>query len=211
MLETNAFDNICHEHLEYYSMTSLKALLSRHGLRVVDVELNDVNGGSFRVYIKHDGVKAPASGLLRVRRLEAKEKSMKLADIRTYQRFAARVDTIRKKLFRFIKGEVKRGKTVYVYGASTKGNTLLQYFNLDHTLISAAAERNPDKFGKKTAGTWIPIVSDEDARKAKPDYFLVLPWHFLKGFIVQEKAYLKAGGRFIVPLPAFKIISKGTR
>lgn len=206
MLETNAFDNICHEHLEYYSMMSLKALLKRHGLKAVDVELNDVNGGSYRVYIKREGAKTAGAGLERVKKLEASEARLKLADIETYYRFAARVDAIRSKICHFIKGEVKKGKTVYVYGASTKGNTLLQYFNLDHTLIKAAAERNPDKFGKKTAGTWIPIVSDEEARAAKPDYFLVLPWHFLKGFLAQEKAYLRSGGRFIVPLPEFRVI-----
>lgn len=206
MLKTNAFDNICHEHLEYYSMMSLEALLKRHGLKAVDAELNDVNGGSYRIYIMREDAKTPAAGLERVKKLEVMEKRMKLADIETYYSFAARVDAIREKICRFIRQEVKRGKSVYVYGASTKGNTLLQYFNLDHTLIKAAAERNPDKFGKKTAGSWIPIISDDEARAEKPDYFLVLPWHFLKGFLKQEQGYLKSGGRFIVPLPEFKLI-----
>ena len=206
MLEMNAFDNICHEHLEYYSLYSLKNLLKRHNLKVVDVELNDVNSGSFRVYIKHEGKAGTREGLRRVQELEAKEKKLKLEEKETYFHFASRVDAVREEVYHFIKRETEKGKTVYAYGASTKGNTLLQYFNLDHHLIKAAAERNPDKFGKKTVGTLIPIISDDEARMAKPDYFLVLPWHFLKGFIQQEKKYLKSGGHFIVALPKMNII-----
>ena len=206
MLKQNAFDNLCHEHLEYYSMMSLQNLLKRHGLRAVDVELNDVNGGSFRVYIQREGRRAPSKGLARVTAMERSEKRMRLAEKETYFHFAARVDQVREEVYHFIKHETARGKTVYVYGASTKGNTLLQYFNLDHRLITAAAERNPDKFGKKTVGTMIPIVSEEEARNARPGYFLVLPWHFLKIFIEQEKKYLESGGHFIVPLPKMRII-----
>ncbi len=206
MLKQNAFDNICHEHLEYYSLMSLHYLLKRHALKVVDVELNDVNGGSFCVYVEHEAKKAPHDGLTRVNALEKKEKNYKLHEKETYISFALRVEAIRKKIYHFIKKERARNKTVYVYGASTKGNTLLQHFNLDHHLIQGAAERNPDKFGKKTVGTLIPIISEEEARAAKPDYFLVLPWHFLKGFLTREKKYLRSGGRFIVPLPKMRII-----
>ena len=105
-----------------------------------------------------------------------------------------------------IKGEVAKGKTVYVYGASTKGNTTLQYCNLGYPLIKAAAERNPDKWGLKTVGTHIPIISEEQARKDRPDYFLALPWHFMSEFREREKEYLKAGGKFITPLPRVEII-----
>ena len=206
MLETNAFDNICHEHLEYYCMTSLQVLLKRHGLRAVDVELNDVNGGSFRVTVRPEKAKSPVAGLNRVRRMEDKEKKMRLAGKQIYLRFAARVNGIRKQVCRLIKAKQKSGKIIYAYGASTKGNTLLQYFNLDHRFIRAAAERNPDKFGKKTVGTMIPIVSEEEARRARPDFFLVLPWHFLSGFLKRETKYLRSGGRFIVPLPRLKVI-----
>ena len=206
MLQQNAFDNICHEHLEYYSMMSLQFLLRRHRLRAVDVELNDVNGGSFRVYVQHQSKKAHPNGLDRVIELERKESRFKLNDKETYFRFAARVEAIQKQIYQFITRETRKGKTVYVYGASTKGNTLLQHFGLNHQLIEAAAERNPDKFGKKTVGTLIPIISEEEARLARPDYFLVLPWHFLKGFVKREREYLRSGGRFIVPLPKMKII-----
>ena len=119
-----------------------------------------------------------------------------------------RVEEIKRKISNFIKEEAEKGKKIYVYGASTKGNTLLQYFNLDNTLITAAAERNPAKWGKKTVGTNIPIISEEQARKEKPDYFLILPWHFIKEFKERETEYIKSGGKFIIPLPEFEIIDK---
>jgi hypothetical protein len=123
-----------------------------------------------------------------------------------YREFAVWVDRIRQDVVGFIKEQVGRGKKVYVYGASTKGNTLLQYFGLDHTLIAGAAERNRDKWGRVTVGTHIPIVSEEQARTENPDYFLVLPWHFLEEFQAREKTYLLDGGRFIVPMPHFRLI-----
>ena len=123
-----------------------------------------------------------------------------------YIEFAERVERIKDDIVSFIRDQVQQGKKIYVYGASTKGNTLLQYFGLDNTLITAAAERNPDKWGKVTVGTHIPIVSEEAARAANPDYFLVLPWHFIEEFMIREKEYLRAGGRFIVPMPYFTLI-----
>lgn len=203
MLQQNTYDNVVHEHLEYYSLTSLNNLLKRHNLEVFDVKLNDVNGGSFRTYIQQKGYR-PVSA--RVEKLEKFEKKLKLNNKKIYQDFALRVLSLKKKLHNFIKKETEKGKKIYVYGASTKGNTLLQFCNLNKGLISAAADRNPDKWGKKTVGTLIPIISEEQARKEKPDYFLVLPWHFLKEFIQREKHYLRAGGKFIVPLPKFQVI-----
>lgn len=209
MLEQNAFDNICHEHLEYYGLGSLRALLERHYLRVLDVSLNDVNGGSFRIFVTHRDadVGAPQGAAARIRDLEELEARLNLADRGVYEGFAQRIGSIRGNLSAFIRAEVTgRHKTVDVYGASTKGNTLLQYFGLDHALIRSAAERNPDKWGKRTVGTAIPIVSEEEARKSPPDYFLVLPWHFLMEFVQRERAYLQAGGKFIVPLPQFRVV-----
>lgn len=212
MLLKNMFDNICHEHLEYYSLLSLENLLKRHNLEVFDVELNDINGGSFRIYIKYkDGgqaIKISEGAQQRIDNLRNEEKRLKLNDKKIYEDFAERVEKIKKEVFYFIKGEVEKGKKVYVYGASTKGNTLLQYFNLDNSLISAAAERNSAKWGKKTVGTNIPIISEEQARAEKPDYFFILPWHFLKEFKEREAKYLKNDGKFIVPLPEFRIINK---
>jgi len=211
MLNQNAFDNICHEHLEYYSMGSLKHLLARHGLRIFDAELNDVNGGSFRVYVKHDACKSlgdDQASLARLKEIDRLEAAMHLADRQAYDDFASRVHSLRDKLCQFISDERKKGKRIYAYGASTKGNTLLQFCNLDHSLIECAAERNPDKWGKKTVGTLIPIISEEDARVKHPEYFLVLPWHFIDEFVRREEAYLKSGGKFIVPLPDFRLIQQ---
>ncbi|RJQ29492.1 class I SAM-dependent methyltransferase [Candidatus Parcubacteria bacterium] len=210
MLSQNAFDNICHEHVEYYSLLSLENLLTRHGLEVCDVELNDVNGGSFRTYIRHSRkgaqLRIPQEAEARIKSLRKAELSQGIHRRDAYGAFVDRVLKIKDRLRSFIEEEAGRGKKVYVYGASTKGNTLLQFFGLDHRLIEAAAERNPDKWGKKTVGTKIPIISEEQARKEKPDYFLILPWHFLKEFKERESDFLRAGGRFIVPLPSFKVI-----
>jgi NDP-4-keto-2,6-dideoxyhexose 3-C-methyltransferase len=206
MLETNAFDNICHEHLGYYSLNTLKFLLTEYDLKIVDVSLNEVNGGSFRVYIKHEEADCDREGLERVRRLEIKEQTMGLKDKHIYHSFAQRVESVKEKVNTFIESEKRKGKTIYVYGASTKGNTFLQYLGLDHRLITAAIEKNTDKYKKMTVGTWVPIVSEKEGRKAKPDYFLVLPWHFLDYFIEREKQFLADGGQFIVPLPEMKVI-----
>lgn len=205
MLEQNAFDNICHEHLEYYSLATLESLLARHSLDVFDVELNHVNGGSFRVYVRRcdGGVPSAESQRARVAALRSVENRTGLMRKDTYEAFAARVEAEKEKLLEVVHGEVAKGRRVYVYGASTKGNTLLQYYGLDHRVITAAAERNPDKWGKVTAGSWIPIVAEEEARRAKPEYFLVLPWHFMSEFRVREAEFLAGGGKFIVPLPRF--------
>ena len=210
MLEQNAFDNICHEHLEYYSLLSVRSLLERHGLEVSDVELNDVNGGSFRLYVSHRGRRRSSpDGTVRVREMEEAERAAGLHDRSIYVQFAARVNELKASLVNFVTEETDRGKTVYAYGASTKGNTLLQFCGLDNTLIGAAAERNPDKWGKNTVGTLIPIISEEQARADRPDYFLILPWHFLDGFKERERAFLENGGKFIVPVPEFRIIGGG--
>jgi NDP-4-keto-2,6-dideoxyhexose 3-C-methyltransferase len=214
MLKQHDFGNICHEHLEYYSLTSLEYLLARHNMIVSDVELNDINGGSFRVYVRNKDAKGTlfsdptyrklANG--RVNLLRTREINRKLKDIDTYLSFATWVKRIGKDVSHFIYGQVMVGKKVAVYGASTKGNVMLQYFGLNSEHIIAASERNPDKWGLETVGTRIPIVSEEEARTMKPDYMLVLPWHFLEEFKEREKDYLMNGGRFIVPLPHFTLI-----
>ncbi|MFH1702693.1 MAG: class I SAM-dependent methyltransferase [Nitrospirota bacterium] len=214
MLQQNAFDNICHEHLEYYSLASFEYLLKLYDFEIVDVELNDVNGGSFRTYIRNLSAKKELFGdsiireraADRVRRLKESESNLGLNHLETYKEFVTRVQRIKNAVVGFIKEQVRLGKTVYVYGASTKGNTLLQYFGLDNSLITAAADRNPAKWGTKTVGTHIPIVSEEEARAAKPDFFLILPWHFLSEFRKREKDFLASGGRFIIPLPEFTLV-----
>ena len=203
MLEQNAFDNICHEHVTYYSLRSLEQLLQRHDLEVFDVELHPINGGSFRAYVQHPSVRPVSERVSALRGTEAH-----LTAWSTYEQFAERVRAVRDQLSDFIRCETARGKSVYVYGASTRGNTLLQYFGLDHTLITAAAERNPVKYGLLTPGTGIPIVSEQQARDARPDYFLVLPWAFLDEFQRREREFLARGGRLIVPLPVPRLIGE---
>jgi len=210
MLEVNAFDNICHEHLQYYSLLSLKNLLSRHKLTIFDVELNDVNGGSYRCYIKHAAastIKPFPGAEQRIQELEAYETKLGLDTVKAYKEFTERVSKIREQVRAFLQEETAKGKVVYIYGASTKGNVLLQYFDLDTKLIKAATDKNPDKWGKKTVGTLIPIVSIDQYRRDKPDYLLVLPWHFDKEIPEQEREFLKAGGKMIFPLPEFKIVT----
>lgn len=127
-------------------------------------------------------------------------------DLPTYQDFAFFVERIKSDVVSFIGTEVGRGKKVYVYGAPTKGNTVLQYFGLDRALIAAAAERNPDKWGRVTVGSRIPIISEAEARTARPDYFLMLPWYFLEEFQAREKDFLLSGGSFIKPAPSYALI-----
>jgi SAM-dependent methyltransferase len=192
MLEKNDLGNICHEHLEYYSLESLKYLFETNGLEMFKIEENDVNGGSYRIFARH----FKGTGM-------AFDEKVTRQDILD---FGKRLEDNRDKCVSFIKEEVAKGKTVYVYGASTKGNVILQYFGLDDKLITAAAERSPEKWGKYTIGSWIPIVSEEEARAAQPDYFLVLPWAFFDEFYEREKEWRSKGGKFIVPLPEFKIV-----
>jgi len=215
MLEQLAFDNICHEHLEYYSLTSLKYLLDQHGLEIVDTELNDINGGSFRVYImKNEADKtkfasAPYRDVanFRIMSILNYEKKLKLNSVETYKKFFKKISGLREKTVDFIKKEKAKGKIIWGYGASTKGNTLLQWYGLNNDLIDGIAERSPAKYGLKTAGTNIPIESEEKMRKAKPDYLLVLPWHFISEFVEREKDFLRSGGKFILPCPNFEVIS----
>lgn len=203
MLVQNAFCNIVHEHLEYYSLISLQSLLERHGLEVFDLELRELNGGSFRTYIGYKGKRPISNTVYEQMQLE---KLIGLQRKKIYLDFAKRIRKTKKDVYDFIKKEVQSGKKVYAYGASTRGNTLLQYFDLDSKLIEKAVERNPEKWGTRIASVGIPIISEEQARLEKPDYMLVLPWFFKDEFLKREKSYLKGGGHFIFPLPNLEII-----
>jgi hypothetical protein len=215
MLKQLAFDNICHEHIYYYSLFNLKNMFEEMGLKIVDVQLNDTNGGSFRVYAMKRIADHTQFGTqpyrdvcdFRIKSLLSYEQSLKLDSVDTWMDFFNRINSLKKDLVDFIKREKTKGKTIWGYGASTKGNTLLQYFGLDHTLIDGIAERSVYKFGLKTVGTNIPIYSEEEMRQANPDYLLILPWHFINEFISREDEYLKSGGKIIVPCPQFKVIS----
>ncbi len=216
MLKQLAFDNILHEHLEYYSLTSFKYLLDQHGFNIVDCQLNDINGGSFRVYARKkkanpvEFASAPYRDVaeFRVESLLEHEKTLGLDKSAIYVKFFKSISALKKQTVDFIKKEKAKGKSIWAYGASTKGNTLLQWYGLDYTLIDGIAERSPTKFGLKTAGTNIPIYSEEEMRKQKPDYLLILPWHFINEFQEREALFLQHGGKFIVPCPKFEIIGK---
>lgn len=207
MLDTNDVGNICHEHLEYYSLAALEFLFEKNGLRMIDIEHNTVNGGSYRVYAGLSSGNPPrADGAAeRMKRYIDEEKG--LEEKQVHLDFFSRVERNKKVCTDFIRTETGKGKSVWVYGASTKGNTILQYYGLDHSLIEAASERSPEKWGKYTVGTGIPIVSEEEARKRNPDYFLVLPYAFFDEFYRRESEWRKRGGRFIVPIPEFRVVS----
>lgn len=214
MLEQLAFDNICHEHIYYYSLFNLKLLMNNNGFDVVDVQLNDINGGSFRVYLmKTTSDKTKFSSQpyrdvcnFRINSVLEYELKLKLNNKQTWINFYNKINELKKQTISFIKQEKENGKIIWGYGASTKGNTLLQYFGLDNTLIDGIAERSTFKYGLKTVGTNIPIYSEEEMRAIKPDYLLILPWHFINEFRDREIEYLKNGGKFIVPCPKFEII-----
>jgi hypothetical protein len=214
MLEQLAFDNICHEHVYYYSLFNIKKMFKECGIDIMDVQLNDTNGGSFRIYCMKETSDKTNFGSqphrdickFRVNSLLQYEETLKLDSIDTWLDFYNRINELKEKTVSFIKSEKEKGKKIWGYGASTKGNTLLQYFGLDHTLIDGIAERSPHKFGLKTVGTNIPIYSEQEMRNQKPDYLLVLPWHFINEFVERESDFLKDGGKFIVPCPKFEII-----
>ena len=207
MLKKNSFDTICHEHLEYYSLRQMEWMFEKVGFYVQKVELNDVNGGSFRLYIRNIGHgKSTKIDQENIDKIRAEEKGMKLDSDATYQSFRKSVSSIKEDLKKIINDLINNDKKIYIYGASTKGNTILQYCNINNQITPKAADRNPDKWGKFTLGTDIPIISEQQARDEKPDYFLVLPWHFLDGFLKREKEFLKRGGKFIIPLPEVRII-----
>lgn len=205
MLEMNSFDTICHEHLEYYAYRQIDWMLKRNNLKAIDIEFNSINGGSFKLYVTHaDSVHPTNINVLN--NVVKAERGMRLDTEKPYRDFYRRVDKIRKGLHKLLRTEKRKGKKIFVYGASTKGNVLLQYFNIDSSIITAAAERNPEKWGSRTPGTNIPIISEEEARTHHPDYFLTLPWHFKSEFIERESHFLTNGGKFIFPLPNIEII-----
>jgi NDP-4-keto-2,6-dideoxyhexose 3-C-methyltransferase len=210
MIEKNTFDNISHEHLEYYSLLSLSNLLEKHSMKVFDVELNDVNGGSFRIYVKHQNASARELPDNEIRLTMQREYELERGfdEKRIYDKFAKRIEKSKSTLLAFLNQEVNKGKRIFIYGASTRGLVVLQYCGIDKKLISGAADMNVEKWGKYIVGTGISIMSIEEYRKKKPDYLLVLPYHFLNEIKEQEKEFLKNGGKMIVAIPSFKLISK---
>lgn len=207
MLERNSFDVIVHEHLEYYSLAVIERLVREEGLEVVAAELNEINGGSIRLFIGHEGDHSPTDEQTkRLQALRLHEFEMALDSAEPYERFRSNVERVRDELSRLCRELHAGGKLIHVYGASTKGNTILQYAGLDSSIIAAAADRNPDKWGSETIGTGVPIISEEASREQRPDYYLALPWHFLDEFLERETEFLARGGQFVVPLPEVRVV-----
>jgi NDP-4-keto-2,6-dideoxyhexose 3-C-methyltransferase len=192
MIKQNDLGNICHEHLEFYSLKSLKYLFENNGLEIFKIEENEINGGSFRLFCR-----------------KLNKGSIRLTEpnvLNSIKRFVKRIKENKKKTVRFINDALRKKKTIFLYGASTKGNTVLQYYGINNKQIPYAAERSKEKWGKYTIGSGIEIISEKKARKLNPDYFFVTPWGFIKEFIKREKKWLKNKGTFILPFPKFKLI-----
>jgi hypothetical protein len=205
MLRLNSYDTICHEHLEFYTLFNIKYILDRADMRIVDVQMNGINGGSFAVTAAKKNSKVSANDVL-INWLFEQELKMGFDTPKPFRDFEERVYKHRESLKTLVDSLSSSGKRILAYGASTKGNVVLQFCNFTSQQIQAVADVNPLKYGCFTPGTNIPIVSEEDALKMKPDYYLVLPWHFKDGIVRREQNFLKAGGKLIFPFPEIEIV-----
>lgn len=203
MLQKNGFDNVVHEHIFYHSLGSMKKIAELCNLEIVSIKVNDLNGGSFRTYICHKGdYKVPKS----VGKQLDYENDYGLNNLECYESFADHISTVSRKLYKLLVDLRSKGKEIAVCGASTRGNTLLQFCNIDWNLVSCAIERNPEKYGTKIASVGIPIISEEEAEKRNIDYYLILPWFFEKEIVKRYGSFRKKGGKLIFPLPEVKIV-----
>ncbi len=208
MLKMNSYDTICHEHLEYYSLAVLEHILKRADMKIVNATLNSINGGSIRCFATHAENFAYKKDeyFQQINDLRQQEFDMELDTDKPYKNFQDHINIHREELSSLLRKLKKEGKRIHLYGASTKGNTILQWCGIDNRIIDAAADRNPDKHGAHTLGTDIPIISEEESRSMKPDYYLVLPWHFKEEFLEREKETMRKGIKMIFPLPTVEII-----
>jgi len=201
MLETNSYDTVCHEHLEFYALRQIKWMADRVGFKILDVEFNDINGGSFSITVaKSNGDTAVVQV---VQKILDDERAKGLDTLVPFQAFAKRVADSKREFLQFIKSAHAEGKVVAALGASTKGNVLLQYCGVTEKDIPYVGEVNAEKFGCYTPGTWLPIVPENDILKNEPDYFVVLPWHFKKFFVANNK-WKRA--KLVFPLPKLEVI-----
>ena len=204
IVKEQLFDTICHEHLEYYSSKIIIEIAKNNHLRVFDLKKNDINGGSITYYICHKNAKFKTN-LKKITSIVKEESRLKLEKINTYKKLEKNIIKQKIKLISLIKKIIKDGKIIHGYGASTKGNVLLQYFKITNKFIKYIADRNPKKSGFYTPGTKIKIITEEKSRKIKPDYYLVLPWHFKKEILQREKRIMKSGTKLIFPLPKLEV------
>ena len=205
MLEMTSYDTICHEHLEYYALSQIKYMADRVGLKLLDVELNSINGGSFSVVAAKAASKYPPN-TDRIQELLQNESRIGLGGSEIYDKFRERVLAHRETLMKFLRAMADSGQKVFGYGASTKGNVLLQYCGIGVQDIPYIVEVNEDKFGSFTPGSRIPIISEAEGRSLKPDALLVLPWHFRDQIVKKEDAYLREGGKLVFPLPTLAVL-----
>jgi NDP-4-keto-2,6-dideoxyhexose 3-C-methyltransferase len=205
MLSNISYDTICHEHLEYYALKQFKWMADRSGLKIIDIQFNSINGASFSITLaKKESQYCEATQ--KITNVLEKEIQSGLDEYQIYRNFANEVETHRKLLVTTLQQIVMSGSLILGYGASTKGNVILQYCGIDKKLLPFISEVNPDKFHKYTPGSNIPIISEIDAVKLKPDYYLVLPWHFRESILKKEKIYLEQGGKMIFPLPKINVV-----
>ncbi len=210
MLRRNSIDTICHEHLEYYSLTAIKKIADMANFKIIDVKFNECNGGSFRIYFAKQNCKLYEEATNVITKIIEDEDNYKIRDPSLYFKFLNNCDVEVLKLNKFIDTVNKCGQKIYIYGASTKGNCLLQYGKIDEGKIKYAVERNLNKVGKMTS-TGIGIISEETMRSNPPEYLLVLPWHFRDEIIKREDEFLEKGGQLIFPFPHFEIYSKKSK
>ena len=205
LIKNFGYDSICHEHLTYFTLKQINYLCEKSDLRVFKTTLNPMYGGSIRVFICHKEAKFKTNfkSIQKCKKLESKYINRK-----HLINFKKKIKYLSNKLNGLIKKLKKNNKTIHVYGASTKGNVILQYSKINKNYINYAADRNPLKWNRKMPGSNIPIISEKNSRSKKPDYYLVLPWHFKKEFITREEKYLSQGGKLIFPLPKIQIVSK---
>lgn len=210
MLKMTSYDTICHEHLEYYSLAVIEYILKKAGMKIFNVSLNSINGGSIRCFATHiENFSYKNSEYSHnIKYLHQDEFDLELDTDKPYKNFQDRINIHRDELISLLKELKQKGKSIHIYGASTKGNTILQWCGIDQRIISYAAERNPDKYGAHTLGTDIPIISEKESRNMNPDYYLVLPWHFKDEFIERERDTISKGAGFIFPLPKIEIIQE---
>lgn len=206
MLETNSYDTICHEHLEYYALSQVVRLLKNANLKIVQLEFNDVNGGSFAITAAHMSSSHPEAKE-QISDVLKREHQLGLHTFAPYQRLQEKMGVLKHELRAYLSHLKSQGETVLGYGASTKGNVMLQFCEMSAEDLPFIAEVNEDKFGARTPGTNIPIISEKEAHAMRPDYFVVLPWHFREGIVEREQAFLEAGGKFIFAFPEIEVVS----
>ncbi len=205
ILKYKMFDTICHEHLEYYSSKVIINLANKNGLKVFDIKENNINGGSKQYYISLKNSNIPLNKKILKKTLH-QENKLQMSKISTFKNFFKNINQLKKDLNNLIIKIKNKKQNIHCYGASTKGNVLLQYFKINYKKIDFVAERNKNKYGLFTPGSKIKIISEKTSRKLKPDYYLVLPWHFKNEILKRENKVIKKGIKFIFPLPKLKII-----